>query len=194
MTPTGGLHYWYEGSLRATVGKFAKDGKLQGLADGVDTRGVRSLALLPPSITADWAYEFLILPPYPRYASPMPAWLVEWGKPQQRKRTEAPAGFELDLPLNIQRATDRLRERVKLGQVARVGDRDDTTFRVACEMLEYGISPWQESELMHDVWAPACDDLNDGLPAGVDDLIDWKLESALKSMQNAVGSRAYPDF
>ncbi len=47
-TPNGGLHLFFKGSLPASVGK---------LGPGIDTRGVGSYVLLPPSVISDLEYR-----------------------------------------------------------------------------------------------------------------------------------------
>ncbi|MGE3279716.1 MAG: bifunctional DNA primase/polymerase [Alphaproteobacteria bacterium] len=185
-TPSGGLHFHYKGSLPQTVGKLDKHGKLQGLAVGVDTRGRGSLALLPPSITPEGQYQELI----PMEPAELPAYLAEWDAGRvKHRRLEAPEGFELDLPLNVQKASDRLRDLAKAGDVAVENQGgNDRTYKLAVDVLDYGVSPWKAVELISEHWNPHCD------PPWSDDELGTFVENALKYRQNEVGCRAYPDY
>ncbi len=185
LTPTGGLHYHYVGSVRGTH---------NFLADGIDTRGEGSYALLPPSALlvsagedVDGAYEWWV--PRSTPYQPLPSRpAAEMAKKTSYARVEAPEGLVLDRPWNIARARLELLWLIDRGYVAGPGNRDVPCFRVACSMLEFGLSNEAAADLIHDIWEPACDGLTENVP----DLVEWKIANAAKpgGMQNAIGCRA----
>lgn len=174
-TPTDGYHYHYLGSLRQSVGK---------LGPGIDTRGIRSLALLPPSVTVAGKYtvdgEYTEIIPQSCIA-PAPAWLLEWGKPLERTQLEAPDDLELDQPWNVDLARSHLASvHSKEGPWGR--DDDPDTYPIAAAVKDLGISEETAVELMMEYLA--------------EDERDWlatTVHNAYHYGQNAIGAKAYPD-
>lgn len=174
-TPTGGLHYHYLGSLRPTAGR---------IAEGVDTRGIRSLAVLPPSITPDGEYVEIIPP---ECIAPVPDGLVELARPKDHAKLEAPEGFELDMPWNVELVRDKLNRYVRKGDIGMPGAGNQRTYDLAVEVLDYGISPLLAFELIGELWNPHT------VSPRPDDELAAIIDNAVKYRQNAIGARAHPD-
>jgi len=168
-TPRGGHHRYYAGSLPPSVQKL-------GLK--VDTRGVGSYVLLPPSRTPDGTYSYLAdLPP-----APLPAWVAPI---VTRAREKAKASTEvLDHPANVSRATSYL----KSATPAREGEGgDERTYVVCCEVLNLGISPELAHDLIMEHWAVRCEPFDAEF---MDGFIRTKLENASAYAQNEPGAWA----
>ncbi len=142
-TPRGGQHLWFRGSLPASQHR---------LAPHIDTRGRGSYVLLPPSRTADGAYEVVD----DRPIAELPEWIAQRAQPRHEVR-ETAAVVEPDQPCNIERARDYLRDLVKRGDVAiqRSGG-DARTVKVADDCGDLGISEATALELILEEWNPHC--------------------------------------
>lgn len=141
-TPRGGKHLYYRGSLPPTSGR---------LATHVDTRGEKSYALLPPSATADGVYAW----GDQRVAEDLPAWIGE------RLARAAPivrqSSATLDAPVDVARARDYLHQKVLRAEVAVEGaGGNDYTYRLACELLNLGLSTECATDLLLEEWNSAC--------------------------------------
>ena len=174
-SPSDGEHYYYDGSLPPTVKKFAPH---------IDTRGRGSYVLQPPSVINGRHYWVK----HNRPIVPVREADVDRVKATERHLVAAD-DVTIDSEWMIDLARDELQRLVKRGEVAGPGNRDEMTFKVACKMLEMGLSRATAAALMHDIWEPACEDLC----GEHDDLIEWKLASAADTMQNDIGSKALPD-
>ena len=127
-----GRHLYFRGALRPSVEKLGKK---------LDTRGRGSYVLIPGDQTPDGVYEALNSLP----VAPLPAWLplaLEAASPQRQDKA---AVAQLDLPVNIARGIRALKERAVVTEGAGA---DHTTFEIACELRDYGISPEKSIELM----------------------------------------------
>lgn len=189
-TPSDGTHYHYVGHTRSSQG-YIKDGKLYGLADGVDTRGESGYVLLPPSV---------ILPGGPDTPGDY-SWLIEI-EPTQGPAAEieaalssrqpvplkAPDGVEIDATWMIDLARDELRAMVANGKVAVEGQAGDLeTYKVAAKLGDYGLSESVIFELMSDEWNPHCQ------PPWDEEDLSAKVRSGLKNRQNDIGARVKLD-
>ena len=164
VTPSGGLHIYFKGSLPPTVKK---------LAPHIDTRGRDSYVLVPPSVLApDFApvhYRWLNDLP----AAPLPAWILERLGSTERVRAAAPADVKLDTPHALERARDYLRRNVP--PVEGAGS-DDAVYRLASMLKDLGLSSEAASNMLVD-WT--------GFETA---WIDEKVENAYAYGQNEPGA------
>lgn len=169
-TPSGGRHVYFAGSIPNSSGK---------LAQFIDTRGEGGYVLAPPSIVDGKEYTVSV----PGDLAEVPACIV-----RDLAVTAPPtlaATDQLDLPVNIGRARQLLRDAVKRGDVAREGQGgDDRTYRMACEVLNLGLSPRIASELIDAEWNPHC------VPPWNADELATKVENAARYAQNEAGAWA----
>lgn len=169
-TPRGGRHLYYEGELPPTVQKIAVK---------VDTRGIGSYVLLPPSIVNGKPYEVI----HERDLASVPEWVVEATKVRTQE-TKA-SDDRLDLPTSVARARDLLVGYARGGNIAREGmGGDNRTFVVACEVLNLGLSADKAHELISEIWNPHC------VPPWDEDELRVKVENAAQYAQNEAGAWA----
>lgn len=171
-TPRGGLHYYYEGELPPSVRKLEP-----GAA--IDTRGIGSYVLVPPSIVNGKPYEVL----HDRDIAPVPLWVQTRVAASADKRRASVA--ELDLPGSIDRARALLVDLVGRGDVAiefRGGN--DRSYRLACEILNLGLSTDAAHTLLSEIWNPACQ------PPWSDDELSTIITNAASYAQNEAGAWA----
>ena len=126
VTPNGGLHIYFKGSLPPTVKK---------LAPHIDTRGRDSYVLVPPSVLAPY-----FAPVYYRWlndlpAAPLPAWILERLGSTDRVRAAAPADVKLDTPYALERARAYLKTRHSFG-----ADQPGDDYATAAMLKDLGIS------------------------------------------------------
>jgi len=118
----GGHHLYFRGSLPPTVGKIGKK---------IDTRGVGSYVLVPPSVTSDGIYSYANDAPYADVSD----WLVAAvNRPKERHKA---ATEEKDLPGNVSRATAYLKNRETAYQGSGA---DARTYEAACMMRDMGLT------------------------------------------------------
>ncbi len=142
-TPRGGRHLYFEGSLPGTTSK---------LGDHVDTRGVGSYVLVPPSRVNGKPYRVL----YDRNLVAIPSWVsARLATRNERLRT---AAAELDTPVALNRARVLLRDYISRGHVAVSGcGGNNLTYQVAAEVAGLGVSGDQTLRLLLDEgWNDAC--------------------------------------
>lgn len=142
-TPRGGKHYHFLGSCRPTVGL---------LTDHVDTRGQKSYALLPPSVTGDGTYAWD--DERPAVALPL---AIESRLAARDVKTRS-LTEERDGIANIDRASDRLSALVRRGLVAISGSGgNNLTYKVLSELIrDLGLLPSTAVRLLEDYWNPHC--------------------------------------
>lgn len=165
-TPRGGRHLYYRGVLPATQSKIGTH---------VDTRGVGSYALLPPSVVGGRRY---VLEDSRTPVKLAPA-VAEYLERLKREAIKAAVG-DLDLPENVARAKRFLEEQA----VAVEGHMGDNhTFVTACKVLNLGLSPDKAHELML-AWNERC------VPPWDEDELLVKIENAARYAQNEAGAWA----
>lgn len=170
-TPRGGRHLYYRGVLPPTQSK---------LGIHVDTRGVGSYALVPPSRVDDKPYTL----EDSRTAAELGDTVGEYLRQLQKERVRA-AVSELDLPQNVARAAKLLQDYVDRGHVAIEGQMGDgKTFATACEVMNLGVSAPKCHELLCSIWNPAC------IPPWDEDELETKVENASRYSQNEAGAWA----
>lgn len=127
ITPRGGCHDYYAGSLPGTQSKIAPH---------VDTRGRSSYVLVPPSIVNGKPYRWQCDWPFHDFSAPdIPEWIVEKCKPTVKEARKAD-DYEEDKPEAIRLANLYLNLCVPM-------DSDDPSqddYAVACRLLDFGLS------------------------------------------------------
>lgn len=168
-TPRNGYHLYFEGTGRSSAGKIAPH---------IDTRSIGGYVLVPPSTIEGKLYTLEDDTDY----SPLPEWVTE----KINTATEEPlkaAVDEKDLQGNIDRATKLLKSYVERGDVAIEGrGGDDRTFRLCCELLDLGLSPYTAKNLLETLWNPHCQ------PPWDSDELDLKFYNASQFKQNDDGA------
>jgi hypothetical protein len=147
-TPRGGRHYIFAGALPQTAWTPTST---RCLGEHIDTRGIGSYVLAPPSVVNGQPYKVIndIEP------APVPAWMVE--RLRRRDVARATSDATLDDPGNILRARAYL-DGVVAGTGGAVAGRggNNTTYRVACEVFNLGVSTDVCRELLTEIYNPAC--------------------------------------
>lgn len=138
-TPSGGLHIYYHGPNRSlSVGK---------LGEGLDIRSYHGYVVAPGSVTPKGVYRL------ENDAAPIrvpPALLSRLDAPRERQET-APV-VDLDLEASIVAAVEFLKWRPG----AEAGALNDTCFRVAAAVKDYGVSEKKAVELIVEHWTEKC--------------------------------------
>jgi len=176
QTPRGPAHthYWFAGSCRSSVGK---------LGPKLDTRGEGGYVLVPPSVVNGKEYTYAN---ESEDIAAGPEWIPRQLASRIAQRV-AEHSISLDEPGNVERAKRSLQIQVEVGAVAIEGaGGDDQTYRIACEILQLGISPAKAWELLRDEWNPHCQ------PPWSEDELAVKVQNAADYMQNDIGAWAVP--
>jgi hypothetical protein len=177
ITPSGGRHLYYRGSLPSTASK---------LAPKIDTRGRGGYVLLPPSYVVEeikgyeGPYEWLDSQEQP---ADLPEWVAERLAHAETTARAAPEGVELDTELAVAEAISWIQHAIKRGGPPVEGDySDDRTYKIAQRVKDQGISAERCLDLLTEHWAPHFDT----------DWLEAKVESAYKNGQNQPGADAIP--
>lgn len=168
-TPSGGRHFYFSGLAPTSA---------QKLGPKVDTRGIGGYVVTPPSTVAGGAYYVERDLPL----APLPAWVSELLQASAQKAA-APADLAPDLPSNVQRAIDYLRNAAPAieGQGG-----DAHTYRVACAVRDLGVSADTAFDVMT-AWNERCE------PPWEEDGLRTKIENAYSYAQNQAGAWATKD-
>lgn len=170
QTPRGGEHWYFEGALPPSANK---------LAEKIDTRGVGSYVLVPPSVVNDKPYRVID----DRDMAPCPEWIAAALK--TTAVVAKSADERRDLPQAVDRGRSLLRSCVARKDVAVEGaGGDDRTYRLACELLNLGLSSDKARELLTDIWNPHCK------PPWSEDELVIKFTNAEAYAQNEAGAWA----
>lgn len=185
-TPRGGSHLYFAGELPGTVGT-AKSRR--AIAQHIDTRGVGTYVLLPPSTISTYTGEDAQFNGgvYKTVHSVMPSQVPQWIVEKTKKRALEVEGTErVDAPSSIASATRHLQELVKQGRLAVEGaGGDDTTYQIALELRrDLGVSHDKTFQLMSEIWYPHCTP-NDNL-----EWLEFKISNAGKYGENGEGAWA----
>lgn len=168
-TPTGGVHYYYRGLSRSSVDKIAV---------GLDIKSFGGYVVAPGSQVDDGAYEIL------RYCdiAKVPDWLSGLaGEASMLAHNDVPL-IDLDIPLNIRRATQYLTTEAPLAVEFSGGD--DNAYKVACRVRDEGISESVALELLLQHWYPRC------TPNNVPQFVMLKVRNAYNYGQNQPGAKS----
>lgn len=161
QTSTGGLHYYYRGSLRDSVGRInPTTGRTAGLGPGLDTRGQRGLVLLPPSLGAN-GQPYIVVDD--AAVANGPAWIAERLGERNDSGWDAPDDVILDDPASVEWFREILAEDVELNGSPQEGDGSDTRAYNLVGVARdgdrrgYTLTPETIADLLHEVWAPHFD-------------------------------------
>lgn len=169
-TPRG-LHLYFEGISRTTASVIAPH---------VDTRSNGGYVLLPPSRIDLLQYTVLHDAPY----APLPQWIID-GLAVPEREIKTAAIEDLDLPVNVSRATDFLVGALQAGEVAIEGaGGDQFTYWMACSIRDFGLSEEKTFELLANVWNPHCQ------PPWAEEELQLKVINAYSYGQNETGAYA----
>lgn len=147
----------------------------------LDTRGGNGYIVVPPSTFEGGTYEVL----FDRAVAPLPDFVVA-ALGRSREHTAAASDVVLDTPTAVIRAQRLLADYVTSGHVAVQGSGGDgTTYAVAAEVLNLGISIDKAAELI-EPWNAACTP-----PWDADELLT-KIINAAEYAQNDQGAWAVP--
>jgi RecA-family ATPase len=154
QTPSGGKHFYFRGAGPTSADK---------LGDGLDTRGVGGYAVLPGSSdAAGKVYKFLDHPAGEVLFS-VPSFISKsLGRAAQKKEDFDIPVCELDQSHHIQNAIRYLSDQAEM---AELGSRGITCYRVACRVRDLGVSQLECEQLMLEHYAERCD-LDPGFVAG----------------------------
>jgi len=151
-TPRG-FHLWYKGSFPPSASK---------LGPGIDTRGVGSYVLLPPSIVNGAEYATID----EREPVGAPAFIAD-RLTRRRVESNPGDGRRVDLDTAVDRGRLILRDLVSRGDVAISGrGGNDRTYQLAARLREIGLSVRTAAQLISEIWNPHC----------VPPWDDWELE------------------
>ena len=140
-TPTGGRHIIYGVSSPVRQGTNT-------LAPGVDTRGHGGYIVGPGSTVDSGTYTCDFAHPI----APAPDWLVELlGRAADRPRSDSKGAVA---PSGVDRARHYLLNEAPLAVVGNGGD--ETTFKVACRVKDFGVPEIDAAGLLIDRWNPRC--------------------------------------
>jgi hypothetical protein len=185
-TPRGGKHIYYEGTLPTSA--WSPNTK-RALGEHIDTRGAGSYVLIPPSVITEYtgadaefngrSYEVTAehdIAVVPGWCSAILA---------ARNERAVGTGVEADLPGAVDRARTRIRDKVNRGDVAVSGaGGNNTTYRIATELLELGLTPNTALSLLKDEFNPYC------LPRWGDEELEAIVDNASRYAQNEQGAFA----
>lgn len=168
----GGRHIIFSGDIAPSASKLGKK---------LDTRGRNSYILIPPSTFEGKPYEVIA----DRPIAPLPSFVSD-AAGATRDRVLASDGLVCDTSIAKGRAATLLKQYVETGHVAIEGQGGDaTTYAVAAEVLNLGLSPEATLEAMLP-WNEACSP-----PWNVDEL-RVKIENASRYSQNEAGAWYVP--
>lgn len=167
-TPSGGLHFYYQGSGRSSA---------SALAPGVDTRGIGGYVVVPPSVVDGQPYEAL------NDHDPVdaPQWVLT-SLATRAERSEAIVKT-LDEPGNVGRARTRIADWLRSRGPAVAGrGGNTTTYKLACQVQELGVSEQVCRNLLSELYNPKCE------PPWSDTELADICAHAASYMQNAAGA------
>lgn len=169
-TKSGGIHRYFKGQTKTAS---------QNLGPALDTRSVGGYAIIPDGI------DYLPLNQAP--IVPAPQWIIDKaGKPGDKERpkdADMPAdGVEID---KHERLLDAIHYAQHTAPGADVGNRDDTAYKVACAVRDFGLSHTAAVKIMLEFWATRPDV---HLTADFDEShVRWKTDQAYKTAKNKLG-------
>lgn len=179
-SPRGGLHYYFKAPSGV---EFANS--VEGIAKGIDIKtGAGGYVVGPGS----WTYEIPGKAAEGDYTidcdapiAPAPQWLVDRLRLARVKTADAAQVVgELDTPAAIESARAWLLSPVAPIAIEKQGG-NDTTYRVACTVMDRGVSPETCLELMLEHWNERC------APPWDEKELEPIVESAGKNRQAAIG-------
>ena len=139
-TPTGGMHIYY--SSDTAIGQ-------RDLAPAINVRATGGYAVGPGSTIDGEAYK---ISNDTKAVSVPQSLLPRLSKPGEKHEDTQRPLCELDLPGNVQRAIAYLETLLETPE----GTRNNTAFKVACQLKEHGLSEARIYETMLDYWNEKC--------------------------------------
>ncbi|MBF0341346.1 MAG: AAA family ATPase [Magnetococcales bacterium] len=177
-TPSGGFHFYFKehADIRNSAGRMAPD---------IDVRGWHGYVVGPGSTIGDKAYR---LAGSQTDVAVLPEVFVDLAKKatvvqtpgRTSKGSTVAHGVTLDLDSAINRAIDHLAQDENLAVEGASGD--DTTYRVAARVKDFGVSEARCLELMLEHWNERCS------PPWAPDELAIKVANAYRYGQEDVGS------
>lgn len=176
-TPSGGRHAYF----RLPDGTKVPN-SVRALAEypDIDIRGEGGLVVAPGSVIGKQTYRIVRDGRIPESQEWLTAAAV--GAKKLREKSSATPAADLDQKSAVDRATLYLTQNAPLAIEGAGGD--DTTYRVAAHIKDYGLSAERNLELLSELWNPKCSP-----PWDVDDL-EAKVLSAYKSGTSAPGAKS----
>lgn len=181
-TPSGGYHVYYSGPNRSlSAGK---------LGEGLDVRSYHGYVVAPgswldgaePSNKGSHGY-YTIAGDAP--VLPAPTHLIaRLDEPMDRQERAAVA--TLDAPSAVLRAVDYLRGNAPLALEG--GSGDHTTFKVACQLKDLGLSEVTALQVLWEHWNPSC------MPPWSPEELETKVANAYAYGSNAPGSSSFEAY
>ncbi len=169
-TPSGGYHYYFK------TGQKVKNSAGR-LGEGLDVRAEGGFVVAPGSQTEAGAYEWLTRD---IQVADAPEWLLGLCEAHVERPETGEVVGNVDESFAIRRAVAYLKESAP---PAIEGDSGDlTTFKVACEIKDMGLSAEETLLLMEAHYNPRCTPPWDAAE------LSMKVRSAYKSGQNAAGA------
>lgn len=170
QTASGGLHYYFltQTPVRCSASRIGKD---------LDVRGEGGYVVGPGSAVNGNTYDII----RDVDMASAPDWLVEKaGRPKKKDVGQAVA--ELDTGIIVDKATRYLIESAPEAIEGAGGD--ETTYRVACAVADFGVSEVTCLNLLVDIWNPL-----KAHPQWEPEDLEKKVENAYRYRENQVGSR-----
>ncbi len=187
-TPTGGIHGYYRSAT--PVGNT-----VEKLAPGVDTRGMCGYLVGPGSVTADGVYQIIkdghtepAMAAAEALTLVLTAMRASYGPTRAVERDAGVDRKLLDSPEAFARAKDYLLHRAPTAKQGEGGD--DTTYKVACDVIDEGLTIEPTLTLIAEYWNETKAD--PPWPIENDDpknSLRVKVENAMAYRQNPVGNR-----
>ena len=169
-TARGGLHYHFTLPVGVDVGC-----SVEKIGSGIDVRANGGLVLAPGSEVGGGAYT--IADPSPIVDAP--SWLIAMCDRPHVAKSDARVVGELDTPAAVESARAYLE--TSAPEAVEGSSGDNTTYKVACAVLDRGVSPETALDLMLEHWNERCSP-----PWDPDDL-ERKVQSAVNSRQAPIG-------
>lgn len=166
-TPTGGLHYfyWHNRSLKQGAGVLGK---------GIDIRSRGGYVVAAGSQIDGKYYTSNDLP-----VAPCPLWLVDTLTQREHEQREVNFSADINEDLAAQRAIEYLTKHAPKGEQ---GSRNDTAYKVACALKDFGVPSILAEQLISEHWD--CVPMIDGKE------IAHCVNSAYSYGQSTVGNKA----
>lgn len=144
-TPSGGLHYYFttDEPVSSSAGR---------IGDNLDVRGAGGYVLAPFSSIEGNPYDVI----HKATPTKLPSDIKKLaGAPKVKDRSNDISAELMDGEASIMRAIDYLQTEAPIAQEGANGDA--TTYKVACHILDFGVSITTALELLLDHWNPKCE-------------------------------------
>ena len=177
-TQSGGEHWFFSFDPKIDLGN-----SVSTVADGVDTRAGRGYVVAPGSTIDGKHYRWQSTPTATQDLTALPDWLFHkiLNKTPLRQPQETVPVIELDRKPAIDRATQYLYGPAPSAQEGDAGDQ--TTFKVAAQLKDYGLSEETAFNLMSEHW-----NQHKASPPWDEDDLQRKVANAFAYGNNAPGS------